>query len=131
MRWQTAISIVVFVSVLGACGSSGGPCTNHTGTYSVTFSRRDGNCGDIPEQVIVISGPSAVPQGCTGSVRTSADGCDVTYDVTCPVKGGTLTERGSGSWSNDGSSGHATEQVILNASVSCSGTYDVTYRKLR
>jgi hypothetical protein len=97
----------------------------------VTFSRRDGNCGDIPEQVIVISGPSAVPQGCTGSVRTSADGCDVTYDVTCPVKGGTLTERGSGSWSNDGSSGHATEQVILNASVSCSGTYDVTYRKLR
>lgn len=127
---------MLLLSALAACSSSSSsPCTARAGTYSATFSRRDGTCGYIPEVIFVIGGESTTPSRCTGRAQSSTDGCDVQYDITCPLNGGgTFTERGTSSWSTDATSGHGTEQVIINVpdvpGASCTGTYDVTYRRL-
>lgn len=128
---QMALGAVIATTV--AC-SSGGICAQRNGAYRVTWSLRDGNCGPVPEGIVVIDKqPTAASLGCGGSISYSADNCKVTVNTTaCPgTNGSTFDQRGTATWSSDGSSGNATIQLVIhqNGAVTCSGTYDLNYQR--
>jgi len=130
---------LALLALLVGCSSSSddaSPCADHAGTYSVKFTARSGNCGEISEQIVTLpSGPQMLPAGCTGTIDTSADNCRVTYDETCvlPMNTGTSQLKGVATWSSDSSSAHeVAELTILDPTgrLLCSGTYDVTDTRL-
>jgi hypothetical protein len=124
---------------LGCSSAPSGPCAPRSGTYSITFTRRDGDCGEIAENIQVFEQGTpttnpTLPPNCSGALQNSTDNCATRFDVTCVLSNGArLTERGSGTWATDGSSGDSVEQVIVRApdGSACSGTYDVRYRRIR
>lgn len=130
-------ALVLVVSVVGlvGCGQSG-PCKARTGnTYRVNFDRRDGNCGDLPEQVVVLDDTTPPGDlGCSGTRTLSEDRCEATSNqLTCPTPDGYGRFTGTLSWNTEGSSGTGTLSFsVLDSgmSVICQGTYDATYTKL-
>lgn len=77
--------------------------------------------------------PSANP-GCTGLATLSEDRCEVTSDVVCPDGyGGTIQAVSKEEWVADGARGTGAMSIVsINqyGSVTCQGSYDVTYEKL-
>jgi len=119
-------------STPGAKPTEGSQCAQRAGTYVLDFAERTGGtCGAFPEQVTTITKqPTEATAPCTGTISYSPDNCTVTYDERCPAMGGiTIEQRGTVTWSPDGTTGSGIIQVIGTQSGSaqaCSSTYDVT-----
>lgn len=139
-------AFVAFV-LLVACSSSpsqpSGPCAQRHGTYRYNFTRRDGDCGSIPEQVVTVDedvnsvGKSvAADPPCSGRFVSSADNCSVTViDLVCPeaASGGTSKMNGKVYWAHDGAGASGIVSFIAydsRGAVLCSGSYDLTYEKI-
>jgi hypothetical protein len=141
MSIRTALCIGAFAGVAGCSSPSSNSgsftCAPIAGSYSVRFTTRSGNCGDIPEQVINFDSSMTRMQAaqCTGSSSISPNKCDVSYDTTCPVPqtGGSIREEGAGHMAPGGSTITGTEQITLfdaSGNIVCSGTYDLMYQRL-
>ena len=114
-------------------GGSGTSCATRSGTYLAHFvERAGGSCGALPDQLV---GDNAVDTMCTGKADTSSDQCSSTIDVTCAgVTNQPYTEKGSGTWAADGTTGTAELTYVLygdggDSPATCTSTYDVTYTK--
>ena len=120
-----------------AVGSGNGACAQRSGTYLSSFVTRSGNCGDIPELVVVVpKQPTDPGPGCTGAITYSGDNCQVTIDTRCPGTGtnskGHAAVAGLAKWSTDGSLGTGTETLTLtteDGTMVCVGTYDFMQRR--
>lgn len=124
----------VLTVVLAGCGG-GGPCKDRSGMYRLNLKARSGNCGDVAETLVSLTGkPTTAPAPCTGSYTYSADNCEVTQDVRCPTpSGGSARVAGSVDWSVDGRSASGVGELSTltsSGSAACQGTYDVTYTKI-
>jgi hypothetical protein len=130
----------LFLAVACACGADEAEqCEERSGTYGLRYFEQSGNCGPIPDQVITIDAQPVAPEApCTGMIRHSEDNCEVTViDVTCPEPGigagVTSTMNGKAQWSEDGSSGDATVNLVVrdvDGVVLCQSSYAVEYERL-
>ena len=133
--------IVLLCCTVVGCASAdrevaSGPCAQRSGAYSAKWKVRDGNCGDIPEQIDTLDKqPTEPAPPCTGTISYSNENCTVTVSSTCPGAAGySFKISGIARWSEDANSGTAVlgMNIFENASGRgvCSGSYDVTYTKL-
>lgn len=98
---------------------------------------REGNCGTIPERLLVIDvQPAAVEAPCSGKISYSENNCKVTVQAKCPEDSmgpGFVSESVlSGEWSRDASSGTALMSVTVmrpNGTMDCRGSYDIRYTR--
>jgi hypothetical protein len=123
-------SLFLAVLMLVGCGGSG-DCVQRSGTGTLRFTARSGNCGAIPE-VVAEAQPSAPKSPCTGTVVHSADNCSMTVDQTCPgASGSTVTQEGTANFNQAGTSGTGVFEISVTSSgASCFGTYDATFTKI-
>ncbi len=137
--WFGLIACVITSACSSEDESASEPCAQRSGTYRMTFVEQSGNCGTMPEQIVVATGQPETPQevdpACTGTIGYSADNCVVTNDVTCPGATGYLvTQTGSFNWSQDGSSGSGTLQVRITREsdgiLECSSVYAASYVRI-
>ena len=121
----------------GATTKEAPGCAERSGQYLVTFRERSGTCGAISEQIVTFgsSAAAASTSQCTSDGSASADGCKVTFALTCPSpdlgKGAKSVSQGTATWSADGLSGTSLSQLALyepNGSLACQSTYDLTYK---
>ena len=120
-------------AVVMGCGS--GDCAQRSGTYSVKYSTRSGNCGAISESVFSRSTQPTSPEPpCTGTIEYSTNNCEVTVNQTCPGTGtSTITMTGVAKWNALGTSATGVFEFSVASSVPsevCRGTYDAVYTKL-
>jgi hypothetical protein len=104
------------------------------GSYSVRYVERSGNCGALPEQIVVIE-PNTPAANCHGTWSITADSCAIDADLTCldAATGDSVEERGHLAINLDASMISGALQIILtdpNGIVLCSSTYNVTYTRL-
>lgn len=111
---------LILIGVALALAGCGGVCKERSGTYTVRYTARTGNCGSIGEVVITLPSTGG---GCTGPVTISEDRCEVTSDIVCSG----ISQRGKLTWNADSSRG---DGVFELSDGSCQGTYDVRYTKL-
>lgn len=145
LRPTSAHAALLALAIVGCSSSSntggnslppGGMCSPLQGSFRLTFVTRSGNCGDIPEQIVNYDSPTTrdMTAGCEGGATLSSDKCRGDFDYTCPVPDGNfLREEGVVRAAADGQSALATEQITVLDSRRvpiCSGTYDVTFKKL-
>ncbi len=137
------LGVCVLVGVMaGGCGTTSGhpgtrrPCGGRDGaTYAIDFVERSGDCGPIAEQVATPEASSTAQSACTGGATVSADQCDVTLDLSCPLLGNTAgheVDRGTVHWSDEGSIGVGIISIVdFDGAdiVACRSTYDVTYTR--
>ena len=136
MRFMFVVSFLALNSI--ACSSStssDGPCAQRSGAYSIKSKTRDGDCGELPEQIQTLDKQPTEPEPpCTGTISYSDQNCTVTLSATCPGPNGTtIKSSGIARWSEDGSSGTATIGMNILDPVGrgiCTGSYDWTYTKL-
>jgi len=85
---------LVLVSLLGAvvlsscAGHDDGPdCDplDHIGQFQMTWTERNGDCGPVPAEVIMIENPYGVPAGCVLDAADvwSTDSCELDRHYTC------------------------------------------------
>lgn len=123
-------------------GSGHGQCAPRVGAYRASYTLRTGNCGPIPEEVVIYNqiDPDAGTQPsstCSGPGSTmSVDNCEVTFDVTCPNNGyetgGSSRVVGNAKWSVSADHAASTVQFTLfgpAGQVRCTGTYDLAIVK--
>lgn len=127
--------LAAVLALVTAC-SDGGPCGDIVGTYSVTFDERSGSCGDVSEQIVVLDSrqPSSAAANCSGNQSQSQDKCTITSDIACTVPnepGVRVEYRGKVEWDSDGDEAEGLMQVTIieYGRTTCTGTYDVTYRR--
>lgn len=99
-----------------------------TGTWRVSYTERDGNCGRIADETVSLSAATAAEaqSKCTYAVNTvSADRCQAEQDFTCALTGAKGTQRWVGTLR------HATERTLsgrytvqVTGDVTCRGTYE-------
>jgi len=134
---------IVPVAVVIACASPSGNqvtaptglCPRLSGTYTVVFTARSGDCGAVPAQTVTFDPTTTMnPLGqCAGGSMVSVDGCTISYDTTCPAASGTVREAGVAHTSTSGLTATAVEQITLSdelGNVTCSGSYDLSYTRL-
>lgn len=135
MRQWIAATVLALVGCSSPAPGSG-PCQQRHGTFSTRFVERDGTCGALSEQIATVDAqPVDVPAPCTGSIRYSADNCQVTYSTICPRSGkpGHLTSDGKATWNVAGTAGSSVEQWSISredGSIECSSTYNVTVTRM-
>jgi hypothetical protein len=130
-----AMGLVAAVGCGGADDEPSGPCAAGSGSYRVNYTERSGNCGPLPEQIVVVPTLALSEIVCTGGPMSSADLCTVTMDQTCTdtVNDVSTRQEGTVHWNKSASSGSGTTQITLrriNGAFVCSGTYDVSYTRL-
>src|SRR4051812_7748804 len=54
-HWVAVLLLVGCGSKSGGSNAAEGPCALRKGTYSITFHARSGDCGDLPEQIVVVN----------------------------------------------------------------------------
>jgi hypothetical protein len=116
-------TVLIAAVLLVGCG---GPvvCKDRSGSYTLTHSRRSGDCGEIPELVIA---PGGEASDCTGEPVFSEDNCEVTMNTIC----GPTKATGKVTWNADGTEGSGVMQYTYKEGADyCIGTYDVRYRQL-
>ncbi len=123
---------MLFLVLLSGCGGSG-VCKQRSGSGTIVWTVKTGNCGGLPNTVITSMQATAPTYPCTGTVTYSDDNCEQTVDQTCPVAGGNfMRQTGSATFSEGGAGGDGTYQLLmtdgLGATV-CQGTYDGTFTK--
>lgn len=105
------------------------------GTYVQRSTRRSGDCGDLPEQVVRIDDPHGLPANCAldAADEVSADQCKLSRSYTC-----TFDDGGSGSLTAITSEHDGGETVsgVLSmrlydaaGGVRCVGSYDTTFTR--
>jgi len=124
------------ILLLGGCGSDSGStdCAlgQLTGTWRVSYSQINGNCGSIPDETVNTSAPGGGAT-CTIAVRTiSPDKCHFESDFTCP----TTDSAGIVHWvlvmdqvASDLIEGTGTAQ-LQHPVGTCRSTYDLPMRQL-
>jgi hypothetical protein len=132
--------LVLALLIAAGCGSDkndepAGPCAPGSGSYRVTYVERSGNCGPIPEQVVVTPTLQLADVECVGGPKSSADLCTVTMDQTCTdaVNNVSTRQEGTVHWNKAASSGSGVTQITIrhvDGTFVCSSTYDVTYTRL-
>jgi hypothetical protein len=133
------IGVAIVGAAVGCSSASNGPpaptnCSpsQQTGTYLEHWMTVSGNCGDIPDGLVMfINGMPAIAQttgalqSCTGSdALVSNGGCKIEQTVSCasgPLAGATVT-RIVQQQTADGSK----FTVEMTVSGPCSGTYNMT-----
>jgi hypothetical protein len=133
MRPMRLLSVLALGVLLLSCGGSeDGPCQPRSGLYRMHLvANGGGNCGPIPDLVVSSSGMGGDP-ACVLSTMSSADGCMVSLEGTCPASdnsGGKVTTRTSVTWTKDGHSASGTMYLELRSAagaVQCVGTYALT-----
>lgn len=116
-----------------ASSSDAGSCDidNVTGTFIVTYTRKTGDCGDLPSAEYTLSSDVLWnTPGCTVQKKvTSKDRCESTGSADCVV--GTSQEHIEGTISETSSSAldGTVSITVTNAQGQCSGTYAIAYRR--
>jgi hypothetical protein len=109
-------------------------CSPRKGSYVITMIEKSGSCGPLGDQIVQVdtTKPAAPNPNCTGSWTPSADSCKTTGSTTCtnPMSGVKITERGSCTWSKDGSGGTCEVQIIFTGGgLDCSSLYEERFRR--
>lgn len=132
---------------IAACGGSGGSdekptvCTERSGSYVERFAERSGNCGAIPEQVMMVNSEAnarlqdELAKCEYSTLPLDAKSCRVELDLKCPgADGYAVVTRGVVDWSADAShaSGIISMSLIRTSDqwTECMGTYAVTINRL-
>jgi len=102
------------------------------GTWRLSYAEKDGTCGPIADETVVLTGEGSAPSACTqDALVISDDKCRMDLSFTCPLSGGS----GSQSWTG------ATRQVAADRLIgdmtadarmggaSCRSTYEITWRR--
>lgn len=137
-KLSASLGLAAILSVITGCGSTattggdGGTtgtktCAQRSGTYRHTYTEKSGTCGLFPEQITSLTEQPKAPESpCTGTIKYSTDNCQVTVDASCPTTtGGTLTQRGVMTWSENGDTGEGEFQIGMSGTGSCSSIYKV------
>lgn len=108
-------------------------CVTAGAAYHDSFSEISGNCGYIPDTVIVVpeNGQIVLEAACDGIPRY--EGCSVFMDRTCVLEDGSeLTETGKMDWAEDGSHGQGTVTIFFEtvSGAYCVSTYHITSVRL-
>ncbi len=124
---------LLVAATLVACSSEADTFTDCklgqlTGTWHVSYTERDGNCGRIADETVTLSPATAAEaqSKCTYATNTvSSDRCRADQDFTCPLTGA----QGSQRWV--GTLRHVTERslsgrytVQVTGDVTCRSTYE-------
>jgi hypothetical protein len=68
-----------------------------TGTWRVTYSEQDGDCGPVASETVSLGGTGGDAGGCkTTKAAVSADRCSREFDFTCPTTDGEGSQRWTG-----------------------------------
>lgn len=137
MRIGAAALVTTFAMV--ACSSStDGDAPSFTcalgelrGTWRLTYSEKDGTCGPVAAETVVLTGESSTPANCQqDALLLSADKCRMDLDFTCQAANG-----GSQRWSGatrqvaeDRLVGDMTAQATIG-NQSCRSTYEITWTR--
>jgi hypothetical protein len=115
-------------------------CTPLAGVYRVSYSKRTGDCADLPEQLAQFAdrtNASALSPSCISAVETSVDGCDRQEDGICPVNDDTGTSIGQARLatmlsSSDDTHLEGTASISLTTfdGTGCTATYAVSGVKI-
>lgn len=125
--------VMAAVCAVAACGGKDSDCdfTKISGTYKAHFSGNNGNCNDLPDVDVLLTGGDQQPAaGCVvNNSLTNEEACTSDADVTCAVQGGTIHEVTHLDVDADGSHFDGTTTVSAAASdgESCLSTYNVSY----
>lgn len=108
-------------------------CVTAGAAYQASYTEVNGNCGDLPDAVLVVdeSGVLEVDAECDNIPRY--DGCSVFLDMTCVTNEFILTETGKVDWAEDGSSGNGTLSISIEdteTGASCTSTYKMSAVRL-
>lgn len=135
------IGAAAFLSVvLGACSSSEddppAACKlgELDGTWLVTYAEKNGTCGQLADETVVLSpGAAADAQSkCTYRAQNiSADKCRLDLDYTCPLATGSGSQQWAGTMTHVADrrvAGSMTVQAVLGGQT-CRSTYDVTWTR--
>lgn len=104
------------------------------GTWLVTYVEKDGTCGKIADETVVLSpGAAAEAQSkCTYNAQTvSPDKCRLDLDYACTLATGTGSQHWIGTLkqvANARLSGSMSVQIVLNGQT-CRSTYDITWSR--
>lgn len=132
---------VVAASVLAACGGSSEPCDfddagKFTGSYLVSYDERSGDCGELPDAVVLITSGSTIEAGCViNSHAQDPEACTTDADLTCTDTGTNVKLRVVGHLDAEPDGTKLTGVVTLTANTLstgaavCTSTYGVTYRR--
>lgn len=136
------LSCVVLVGLLGCSSAEDGPpppgsCnkSDRNGTYRQTYEKQDGNCGDLPAQIVSFdalpsSGSTTPGLRCTlASEHWSENDCKLARIVQCSDAGGASTTTVvTRQQTQNGSTitGSFSVSVRLRDGTTCLGTYGVT-----
>jgi hypothetical protein len=123
---KRAILGVVVLFLVAGCGPM--VCKDRSGTYTMSTTRRTGDCGNLGETVVQVGGGGS--GSCSGGSTASEDNCEITVNTTCKDAEGSLTSRGKVTWNADGTEGSGVLELVFTGADACQGTYDVRYRKL-
>jgi hypothetical protein len=101
------------------------------GTWQLTYVEKDGTCGPIAAETVVLTGESSTPSSCKqDAVIVSDDKCRMDLDFTCPAgNGGTQKWTGATRQvAEDRLVGNMTAQATVGAQ-SCRSTYEITWTR--
>lgn len=104
------------------------------GTWQVTYVEKDGTCGKIADETVVLSpGAAADAQSkCTYNAQSvSPDKCRIDLDYTCPLATGAGSQHWVGALRHVADArvlGSMSVQVVLGGQT-CRSTYDVTWTR--
>jgi hypothetical protein len=105
-----------------------------TGTWRVHYDTQDGDCGDVPDETVLLTGATDGGGQCsnvTGIV--SPDKCRTDVDLNCPTTDSKGTQHWTGVLNQTAAgtiSGTMTVQANHPPEGPCRGTYTVTYTRL-
>lgn len=138
----TALLSTITGCVLAACGGeptttpvdtpdSAFNCTleEETGSWTVYFDQRDGNCGNLPSQLLNLGADPVPfePTVCIGTSSVSGDQCRMQGNASCAIDGFQIHQR------------YAVRQLnpdlvtgVLSVTMAgwCSGSYDIRAERL-
>ncbi len=129
--------LCVVILLLGGCGSGSNftDCKlgQLTGTWRLSYSQTNGNCGPIADETVNTSAPPGGGASCTIAARSiSADKCHFEADFTCP----TTDNAGTQHWvivmdqvASNLIDGTGTVQ-LQHPLGTCRSTYDLSMRQL-
>jgi hypothetical protein len=105
--------------------------TQRVGTYLLHYDLESGNCGTVPDSLILLNGSTQPPmtQGCTVISSAWSEGnCRLDMQVRCTISGQTATGTAySVQETQDGSS--LSGELSVSVVGVCSGTYALTYTR--
>lgn len=105
------------------------------GTYVVNYDTVSGNCGNIPQQVVVLTSGTAQSNGCMYSVDMASDGnCRADFVYSCPsAQAGPNGQIDFQGYIQAQDPNFNSIKGELTATVqgygACTGTYDVTWTR--